>query len=112
MFCPEVGDVCERNPVTANSEEVFYEVTKRMKATTCVRCPLYRRMASSWIAHSARSFESCVRGDSDPLKSRQVISSVTKICNVIKGKNLHSVDPDATSEMIVMVGAMSAEGFY
>ncbi len=40
-----------------------------------------------------------------------MISSVTKICNVIKGKILHAVDPDVTSEMIVMVGAMSAEGF-
>ena len=49
--------------------------------------------------------------DSDPIRSRQVVSSVDKIRDVIKGEYLHVVDSEISSELLVMVGAMSAEGF-
>ncbi len=67
---PEVGDVCERNPVTASSEEVFYEVYERMKSND-LRA----------VAHSSRDgkfiglltlldlLKVVFEGDSDPLKS-------------------------------------------
>ncbi len=50
-------------------------------------------------------------GDSDPLKARLVLSSITKINSVLQGKVLHAVTPDSIDEMLVVVGAMSAEGF-
>ncbi|MEZ6077576.1 MAG: putative manganese-dependent inorganic diphosphatase [Pirellulaceae bacterium] len=50
-------------------------------------------------------------GDSDPVLSRQVTSSVVKICSVLQGELRHAVEVDEWSDLLVIVGAMSAEGF-
>ncbi len=50
-------------------------------------------------------------GDNDPIRFRQVITSVDKICQVINGEYQHVLDSDSPSQMMVMVGSMSAEGF-
>ncbi len=50
-------------------------------------------------------------GDTDPIRFRQVTTSVDKICQVINGEYQHALDTDLSSQMMVMVGAMSAEGF-
>ncbi len=93
MLRPEVGDVCERNPVTANSEEVFYEVYERMKSNDLRALPILQEDGKFIGLLTLLDLLKVVfEGDSDPLKSRQVVSSVTKICNVIKGKILHAVE--------------------
>lgn len=109
---PEVGDVCERHPVTARYHEVFYEVYERMKSNDLRALPILDETGKFIGLLTLLDLLKVVfEGDSDPIKSRQVVSSVSKICNVIKGTILHTVDSDTTDEMIVMVGAMSAEGF-
>ncbi len=109
---PEVGDVCERSPVTADEDDVFFEVYEKMKSKDLRALPILDKDGKFiGILTLLDLLKVVFEGDSDPIKSRQVVSSVSKICNVIKGQVLHSVDTDATDEMIVMVGAMSAEAF-
>jgi manganese-dependent inorganic pyrophosphatase len=47
----------------------------------------------------------------DAVKSRTVTTSLAKIREVLGGGFLHAIDPDQRDELLVMVGAMSAEGF-
>lgn len=109
---PEVGDVCERNPVTGRNDQVFYEIYESMKTKDLRALPILDENGKFVGLLTLLDLLKVVfEGDSDPLKSRQVVSSVSKICDVIKGEILHTVDSDSTDEMIVMVGAMSAEGF-
>ncbi len=109
---PEVGDVCERNPVTGRKDQVFYEIYESMKTKDLRALPILDEDGKFVGLLTLLDLLKVVfEGDSDPLKSRQVVSSVTKICDVIKGQILHTVDSESTDEMIVMVGAMSAEGF-
>ncbi len=109
---PEVGEVCMRNPVTAHSDEVFYEVYERMKAGDLRALPILDGQGKFLGLLTLLDLLKVVfEGDSDPVRSRQVVSSIRKVCDVIKGKMFYEVEPDATNEMLVMVGAMSAEGF-
>lgn len=109
---PEVGDVCEKSPVTANCDEVFYEVYEKMKTKDLRALPILDQNGKFiGILTLLDLLKVVFEGDSDPIRSRQVASSVHKICDVIKGEFLHVVDSDNSSELLVMVGAMSAEGF-
>ncbi len=109
---PEVGDVCERTPVTANSDEVFYEIYQKMKGKDLRALPILDQHGKFiGILTLLDLLKVVFEADSDPIRSRQVVSSVDKIRDVIKGEYLHVVDSEISSELLVMVGAMSAEGF-
>jgi manganese-dependent inorganic pyrophosphatase len=47
----------------------------------------------------------------DTTKARAVTTSLQKICDVLGGSFRHAVAPERSDELLVMVGAMSAEGF-
>ena len=47
----------------------------------------------------------------DVTLARTVSSSLQKMCDVLGGTLLHAVEPERRDELLVMVGAMSAEGF-
>jgi manganese-dependent inorganic pyrophosphatase len=109
---PEVGDVCERHPVTAHSDEVFYEVYERMKAGDLRALPILDKNGKFLGLLTLLDLLKVVfEGDSDPVRSRLVVSSIRKVCEVIKGEFYNEITADDTNEMLVMVGAMSAEGF-
>ncbi len=50
-------------------------------------------------------------GGVDPVRSREVRSTLSKVASVIGGTFQHSVDPEQTVDFVVTVGAMSAGGF-
>ena len=109
---PEVEDVCRPNPISAKEKEVFYEIYERMREYDLSSIPIVddrNRVVGmlSLIDLLRLVFE----GDTDPLKSRTVESSVEQIRAVIQGTYQHSIDTDETTPLLVMVGAMSAEGF-
>jgi manganese-dependent inorganic pyrophosphatase len=109
---PEVEDVCRREVVFARETEVFYEVYERMKESDVSAIPIvnekHRAIGLLTLLDLLRVvFE----GDSDPLLSRQVVSTVEKIRHVLDGEFQNAVDPEEMSQLLVMVGAMSAEGF-
>lgn len=109
---PELSDVCRREPIVAYDDEVFHEVYERMKEHNIGAVPVLDRQGRlRGILTLLDLLRIVFQGDSDPLLSRQVTSSVVKICSVLHGELRHAVEPDAWGDLLVMVGAMSAEGF-
>ncbi len=109
---PEVGDVCRRNPIIARSSEVFFEVYQRMNEHGIGAVPVLDDEGKLLgVLTLLNLLQLVFEGDTDPIRFRQVTTTVNKICQVINGEYQHVLDPDARSQMMVMVGAMSAEGF-
>ena len=109
---PEVGDVCRRNPIVARRSEVFFEVYQRMNEHGIGAVPVLDDEGKpAGVLTLLNLLQLVFEGDTDPVRFRQVTTTVNKIREVINGEFQHAVDADTPSEMMVMVGAMSAEGF-
>lgn len=109
---PELSDVCRREPIVAYDDEVFNEVYERMKEHNIGAVPVLDRQGRfKGLLTLLDLLKVVFEGDSDPVLSRQVSSSVVKICSVLNGELRHAVDVDERADLLVMVGAMSAEGF-
>ncbi len=109
---PEVADVCRRDVITANESEVFYEVYQRVQTNEVRALPIVSDSGKPvGILSLIDLLELIFQGDEDPIRARIVTTTNRKICSVLQGEFQNEVDPDSLAEMIVMVGAMSAEGF-
>lgn len=109
---PEIDEICRRTPVTANENEVFFEVFERMEREGIGTLPVLSETGEFTGLLSLLDLLKIVfEGDSDPIRSRQVVSSLSKICQVVNGTYQHAVNPEDETNMIVTVGAMSAGGF-
>lgn len=109
---PELSDVCRRDPIVALEDEVFNEVYERMKEHNIGAVPVLDRQGRfKGLLTLLDLLKVVFEGDSDPVLSRQVSSSVVKICSVLNGELRHAVDIEERTDLLVMVGAMSAEGF-
>lgn len=109
---PEVGDVCRRNPIVARRGEVFFEVYQRMNKHNIGAVPVLDDQGKpAGVLTLLTLLQLVFEGDTDPIRFRQVTTSVDKICQVINGEYQHALDTETSSQMMVMVGAMSAEGF-
>ncbi len=109
---PEVSDVCRRNPIVAYEDEVFHEVYQRMEQHYIGAMPvLDRQERFVGLLTLIDLLKIIFEGDEDPGRARRVTSSISKICGAVNGELQHEVNPDDRDELIVMVGAMSAEGF-
>ncbi|MFG0262784.1 MAG: putative manganese-dependent inorganic diphosphatase [Novipirellula sp. JB048] len=109
---PEIEDVCRRNVIYARQTEVFFEVYQRMKAHGLSAIPVLDSDDKVLgIVSLLELLELVLQGDVDPIHSREVCSNLGKVASVLDGEFQHSVDPDQTDEFVVIVGAMSAEGF-
>jgi manganese-dependent inorganic pyrophosphatase len=109
---PELSDLCDRNPITASPGEVFYEVYQRMKNHDVRAIPIVdadRKVVG--VLTLLQLMDLIFRDDANPLKTRTVSTSLEKIAEILGGKFQHSIDPTQLDELLVMVGAMSAEGF-
>lgn len=109
---PEVGDVCRRDPIVARESEVFFEVYQRMNEHGIGAVPVLNDEGKpAGVLTLLNLLKLVFEGDTDPIRFRQVTTSVNKIREVLNGQFQHVLDADTPSEMMVMVGAMSAEGF-
>ncbi len=109
---PELFDVCRREPIVAYENEVFNEVYERMKEHDIGAVPVLDREGRFiGLLTLLDLLKIIFEGDSDSVLSRQVHSSVDKICSVLDGELQHAVDAEEPADLLVMVGAMSAEGF-
>ncbi len=109
---PEVEDVCNREPVVARRGDVFFDVYRRMNEHGIRAIPVLddeERVIG--IVSLLDLLELMLQGGVDPIQSRQVRSSLEKVVSVIGGTFQHAVDPTRTDDLIVTVGAMSADGF-
>ena len=109
---PEVVHACRHNAVTALETEVFFEVYERMKRFNIGAVPVLNDVGGLVGLLTLLDLLRLVFEDeAESAKSRQVVTSVNKIRQVLNGEFQHVVNPDDRCELKVMVGAMSAEGF-
>ena len=109
---PDLADVCHRESIVAYDDEVFNEVYERMKEHNLGAVPVLDRQGRlRGLLTLLDLLRVVFEGDSDPVLSRQVSSSVVKICSVLHGELRLAVDADEWVDLLVIVGAMSAEGF-
>lgn len=109
---PEIEDVCNREPIVAHQDDVFYEVYQRMHDHEIRAIPvLDDEDQITGIITLLDLLELMLHGGVDPVHSREVCSTLQKVTSVIGGTFQHEVDPDRTDDFVVTVGAMSAGGF-
>jgi manganese-dependent inorganic pyrophosphatase len=110
---PEVEDVCRRDVITAYEDEVFFEVYQRMTQQKLREIPIMSHAGNLVGLLSLLDLLELVfhADDHDPIRSRQVHSSLAKICAAVGGTFQNEVDAERREKVLVMVGAMSAGGF-
>jgi manganese-dependent inorganic pyrophosphatase len=109
---PELSDLCQRDPITASYGEVFYEVYQRMKDHDIRAIPIVDSQSNVvGVLSLLQLMDLIFRDDADPLLTRTVKTSLGKVCEILAGTFQHSLRPNQTDELLVMVGAMSAGGF-
>jgi len=109
---PELSDLCKRDPITASYGEVFYEVYQRMKDHDIRAIPIVDSQNKVvGVLSLLQLMDLIFRDDADPLLTRTVKTSLGKVCEILAGEFQHSLRPNQTDELLVMVGAMSAGGF-
>lgn len=109
---PELEHVCNRNPVVARHCDVFYEVYQRMNEHEIRAIPVLGEDDQVvGIVTLLDLLELMLQGGVDPIRSREVRSTLGKVASVIGGTFQHSVEPEETVDFVVTVGAMSAGGF-
>lgn len=108
---PELEDVCKRDVVTARETDVFYEVYQQMHEHSLRAIPVLGNGKLVGIVTLLDLMELVFQGGVDPVQSRRIHSSLTKIASVLGGEIEYSVEAERIDDLIVTVGAMSAEGF-
>ncbi|NQW48924.1 MAG: putative manganese-dependent inorganic diphosphatase [Planctomycetes bacterium] len=109
---PQVEDVCRRDIVTASFGDTFHEAYERMKKWDLRAIPVVdadRRVVG--VLSVLHLMDLFFHDEGNPLKARTVTSSLQKICEILGGSFQHVIQPEQRDELLVMVGAMSAEGF-
>ena len=109
---PQVEDVCRRQIVTASFGDSFHEAYERMRRGDLRAIPVVdddRRVVG--VLSILTMMELFFTDAADTTKARAVTTSLQKICDVLGGSFRNAIEPDRTDELLVMVGAMSAEGF-
>lgn len=108
---PEVEDICRRDVVTADESDVFYEVYQKMNAHELRAIPVVSGDRLVGIVTLLDLMGLIFQGGVDPIRSRQIVSTLDKIVAMLGGEFEYGVDTARADDLIVMVGAMSAEGF-
>ena len=109
---PHVEDVCRKQIVTAAFGESFHEAYQRMKDSDLRAIPVVDSHGRVEGVLSVLNLMDLFFHDSaDAVRARTVTTSLQKIRDVLGGSFQHVLAPEQQDELLVMVGAMSAEGF-
>jgi len=109
---PSAEDLCRREIVTASFGDSFHDAYQRMQAADLRAIPVVdsrRRVVG--VLSVLHLMDLFFNDEGDPLKLRTVTTCLQKIHDVLGGTFQHALEPQQRDELIVMVGAMSAEGF-
>jgi manganese-dependent inorganic pyrophosphatase len=109
---PQAHDLCRRDAATARYGDSFHDAYQRMQAADLRAIPVVDdRRKVVGVLSVLHLMDLFFRDQGDPLKLRTVTTCLQKIHDVIGGGFQHVIDPGRRDELLVMVGAMSAEGF-
>ncbi len=109
---PEVEDICRKETITASFGDAFFEAYRRMQEWDLRAIPVVdtdHRVVG--VLSVLDLMELLFRDEGDPIKSRTVTTNLKKITNALGGSFQHEVDTERSDELLVMVGAMSSDGF-
>ena len=109
---PEVEDICRKETITASFGDAFFEAYRRMQEWDLRAIPVVdteRHVVG--VLSVLDLMELLFRDEGDPIKSRTVTTNLKKITNALGGSFQHEVDSERSDELLVMVGAMSSDGF-
>jgi manganese-dependent inorganic pyrophosphatase len=109
---PQVEDVCRRQVVTAAFGDSFHEAWQRMREGDLRAIPVVdgdRRVLG--VLSVLELMELFFHDAADATQARTVSTSLQKIRDVLGGDFQHAIEPGRQDELLVMVGAMSSEGF-
>ena len=109
---PVIEDVCNRDVIFARPDEVFFEVYRRMDSVGARSIPVVdddEKVVG--VVGLLDLLELVLHSGVDPTSARKVSTNLNKIVSVLGGSFQHSVRPDDDEDLIVSVGAMSANGF-
>ena len=109
---PEVEDICRKETITASFGDAFFEAYRRMQEWDLRAIPVVNpdnRVVG--VLSVLDLMELLFRDEGDPIKSRTVTTNLKKITNALGGSFQHEVDSERRDELLVMVGAMSSDGF-
>jgi manganese-dependent inorganic pyrophosphatase len=109
---PAAEDLCRREVVTASFGDSFHEAYQRMQAADLRAIPVVdddRQVVG--VLSVLNLMDLFFHDEGDPIKSRTVTTCLQKIHDVLGGGFQHAIDTDRRGDFVVMVGAMSAEGF-
>lgn len=109
---PEVIDVCNRQPIIARPDDVFFDVYRLMQEHELRAIPVLDDDDQIvGIVTLLDLLKLMLQGGNDPGSLRQVRSTLSKVASAVDGSFQHSINPDQTDDFVLTVGAMSAEGF-
>lgn len=109
---PQLKDVCRREPPTAGLGDSFHAVYQRMKEDDLRALPVvdsHRRVVG--VISVLDLMDLFFRDSADATHARAVETSLDMMRQVVGGTFQHAVEPGQRDELLLMVGAMSAEGF-
>ena len=109
---PQLEDICRRDPPTACLGESFHGAYQRMKDGDLRAIPVvdsHRRVVG--VLSVLNLMDLFFRDTADAARARTVETSLQTMCDVVGGSFQHVLSPEQRDELLVMVGAMSAEGF-
>jgi manganese-dependent inorganic pyrophosphatase len=109
---PSAEDVCRREIVTASFGDSFHEAYQRMQRADLRAIPVVdidRKVVG--VLSVLNLMDLFFHDEGDSIKSRTVTTCLQKIHDVLGGSFQHVLDPQQRDQLLVMVGAMSAEGF-
>ena len=109
---PEMEDVCRKETITASFGDAFFEAYRRMQEWDLRAIPVVDTESRvNGVLSVLDLMELLFRDEGDPIKSRTVTTNLKKITEALGGSFQHEVDPQRSDELLVMVGAMSSDGF-
>jgi manganese-dependent inorganic pyrophosphatase len=109
---PQLEDICRREVVTASLGDSFHDAYQRMKQGDLRAIPVvdgHRRVVG--VLSVLDLMDLFFRDGGDARRARTVETSLETMCGVLGGSFQHVLEPGQRDELLVMVGAMSAEGF-
>ena len=109
---PQLEDICRREVVTASLGDSFHDAYQRMKQGDLRAIPVvdgHRRVVG--VLSVLDLMDLFFRDAADVKRARTVETSLETMCGVLGGSFQHALEPGQRDELLVMVGAMSAEGF-
>ncbi|BDU73210.1 putative manganese-dependent inorganic diphosphatase [Mesoterricola silvestris] len=109
---PTVGQLCNRDVVTARENEPFFAVYRRMQAHRLHAMPVVdARGGLTGMLSLSRLLELLMPDAAGSDSPRLVRTTLEHIRQAFSGTFLHAVDPHRVDALVLSVGAMSCENF-